>query len=188
MKINKYSVFSFVFAILIVVCFPFFFISLYFGGNPLYSAKKKTILSLVFPEGWAFFTRSSQEPRLYVYKYNNEQHFEMVNFRNFSKEYIFGIYRHNRIILMEFNNVLQKLNNDSVLYRQIKTDKIENLNEYIDTARIEYNNVLIDKKLVPDIEGKYILALQFMLPWQLIHKNNSYPSKVFLYSVNVLKK
>jgi antimicrobial peptide system SdpA family protein len=162
----------------------FYFISIYFGNNPLNRRlKSKTKLISIFPEGWAFFTKKSSDPRVYIFKVESDKISE-VNLRNFSAEYLYGLSRNNRLLNIQFCNILKKVCTDSLPYFEMKASDPKKIKELI-IASINFNDVKLDRKLVPQIRGRYLLAIQKMLPWPLIHKEPSYPSNYSIYPVNV---
>src|SRR5690606_32102943 len=80
-------------------------ISVFFGYNPLNSSlNSRIMLSGYFPQGWAFFTKNSTDPQLYLYDCNGKIVF--LDNRNISAKYGFGASRHNRILNLEFSNII----------------------------------------------------------------------------------
>lgn len=172
-------------SIILVAVVVFFFISIYFGNNPLNRKRKpEHQLASLFPEGWAFFTKNSTEPRLYVFKVESGKVFE-VNLRNFSSEYFFGLSRNNRLLNMQFSNILKKSCMDSLSHFDLKATNTNHLIESIKLDTVKFNKLLIEKSIAPNVTGQYLLAIQKMLPWPLIHKEFTYPSNYTIYPVDV---
>lgn len=170
-----------------IVAIVFIFISLYFGFNPINNSIKNRIAIIsVFPQGWAFFTRDSRESRLHVFDLQNNG--ELMNLRNTSLKFGFGASRHNRIQNLQVSNIVRGLNIDSISEYKIKAVLPTDINSKINFDTLIYQNVIIDKEVSPDFQGKYIIAIQLMLPWYLLHKQPNYPSTFILYPVNIIYK
>ena len=54
---------------------------------------------------------------------------------------------------------------------------VTQLTNVLNVDTFNFNQVIIKKELAPNIEGKYLLILQLMLPWPLLHNQPDYPSK-----------
>lgn len=163
----------------------FFIISIYFGNNPLNnSLTSKIKIISVLPQGWAFFTKKSTEPRLYIYKVERNNLSE-INLRNFSSEYYFGMSRDNRILNLQIVNVFKKVNTDSSIHYEFNSINTKELTEAVQVDTLNFNQVLIKSEIAPNIKGKYLLIVQLMLPWPLLHYQPEYPSKFIIYPINV---
>jgi hypothetical protein len=171
-------------SILFVAGIILYFTSIYFGNNPLNrKSKSKAKLVSIFPEGWAFFTKNSTDPRVYIFKVDAGEIRE-VNLRNFSSEFFYGLSRDNRLLNMQFGSILKAAFSDSLYsleYKISDPQKIRNLK--IDS--LKFTEISIEKKNAVYIRGKYLLAVQKMLPWPLIHKEPAYQSNYTIYPVNV---
>jgi antimicrobial peptide system SdpA family protein len=162
-----------------------YFTSIYFGNNPLNRrSKSKAKLVSIFPEGWAFFTKNSTDPRVYVFRVESTGITE-VNVRNFSAEFFYGLSRDNRLLSMQFGNILKTAFTDSLCSIEFRLSDPQKICDLRPDA-LTYSDVLIEKKTATYIRGKYLLAIQKMLPWPLIHKEPAYESNYTIYPVNVL--
>lgn len=164
----------------------FYIISIYFGNNPLNNSliSKVKVIS-VLPEGWAFFTKNSSEPQLYIYKVERNKLSE-INLRNFTSEYFFGMSRNNRILNLQVANVFKKVNNDSSIHYEFHSINITQLTNVLHVDTLDFNRVSIKNAIAPNIEeGKYLMIVQLMLPWALLHCQPYYPSKFIIYPINI---
>ena len=79
--ITRASFYVFIFTICINLLIIFKLMSVYFGNNPLNNSPRQSISYVsIFPEGWAFFTKSAKEPRIHIYNCNNNK-IEYVDIR-----------------------------------------------------------------------------------------------------------
>lgn len=187
-KISKLSFFSFSLSILIVVLAFFKVTAIYFGNNPLnnqYTAKSQ--LTSVFPQGWAFFTKSSRESQLHIFDCNSLEP-KLKNLKSFTSEYYFGISRKNRVLNIEMNTIFQKIVTDSVKPIYIKSTNIYSVNEHIKKKRIHYKKIIIKKGSAPNFKGKYLFVTQIMLPWNIIKRKHDYPSSFIVYPIEITEK
>lgn len=172
-------------AILTVVCFIFFIISIYFGNNPLNNRlSSKMRMVSIMPEGWAFFTRASNEPRQYIYKINGNNLSE-INLRNISAEYYFGMSRDNRILFLQFNTVFQKINNDSSKFYSYRSINVNAVTSKIKLDTLKYNEISMKRDVTPNVNGKYLMIVELMLPWSLLNRDANYPTNFIVYPINV---
>jgi hypothetical protein len=159
--------------------------AIYFGSNPLnntLTAKMKMVS--ILPEGWAFFTKNANEPRQYTYKVSEDGLHEL-NQRNFSSEYYFGMSRYNRLLSLQLNSVFKKVNNDSSIRYVLNAGSATLLTEDLNVDTFRYNQVSLPKTVVPDINGKYLMIMQLMLPWGLLHRSPGYSTKFIVYPIIV---
>lgn len=186
-QISKTSIIAFFLGIFFVSTLFFKLISVYFGNNPLNNSQTSmTNYVSIFPEGWAFFTRSSKEPRLHIYTCESNM-IKSVNLRNFSSDYYFGISRHNRVLNIEVNDIMKKIQLDSINSFEIMSNDEQNLSNLIKIKNVKFKDITVDKKN-KDFKGKYILAIQYLLPWSLLSQKSDYPSKYIVYPVNIILK
>jgi antimicrobial peptide system SdpA family protein len=187
-KISKLSIFSFYFSILIVALVFFKITAIYFGNNPLNNRYiSKSQLTSVFPQGWAFFTKSSRESQLYIFDCNSLEP-KLKNLRSFTNDYYFGISRKNRVLNIEMNTVFQKIIIDSVKPIYIKSTNIYSVNQQIISKSIHYKKIIIKKGSAPNFKGKYLFVSQIMLPWNIIKRKPDYPSSFIVYPIEITEK
>ena len=161
--------------------------SVYFGNNPLNNSPRQSISYVsIFPEGWAFFTKSAKEPRIHIYNCNNNK-IEYVDIRNFSKEYYFGISRHNRILNIEMGNILEKIKMEKINSFVIMSNNEKELNKKLNPSKIKYSNIYVSSTGNKDFKGKYLLSVQYLLPWPLLKQKQNYPSKFVIYPINIIE-
>lgn len=188
MRISIVSKSIFIIALIINAIIFFRLISVYFGNNPLNNSQLSyTNYISFFPEGWAFFTKSPKEPRLYIYDCN-KKNIENLNLRNFSKDYYFGISRHNRILNIEVENIMSNVQKDSIKSFSLNSTNERNISKILNLNSIAFSNIKIDKNQNSHFIGKYIIAVQYLLPWSLLHRQPDYPSKYIIYPINIIPK
>ncbi|MDP5197983.1 SdpA family antimicrobial peptide system protein [Flavobacterium sp. DG2-3] len=185
---SKLSFFSFFLAILIVLLIFFKITAIYFGNNPLnkqYTSKSQ--LTSMFPQGWAFFTKSSRESQLHIFDCNSLEP-KLKNLKSFTSEYYFGISRKNRVLNIEMNTIFQKIVTDSVKPLYIKSTNIYSVNEEIKRKKIHYKKIILKKGSAPNFKGKYLFVSQIMLPWNIIKRKTDYPSSFIVYPIEITEK
>jgi antimicrobial peptide system SdpA family protein len=184
---TKYkSFFAFLFSVLFVAFIIFFVMSIYFGNNPLNNTMLSKIkIVSILPEGWAFFTAKSTEPRVYAFKLRDNKLTEM-NLRNFSGEYYFGMSRYNRVLNLQIANVFQNVPNDSSSHYEFSAVNSIELLSKMNTDLFNFNDISIKKTRAPDLIGKYVIVVQLMLPWSMIYSKPNYPSKYIAYPINIV--
>lgn len=186
MKINKASIFSFVSAILIVILIMFKILAMNLGNNPLNTTRYGYIsYTSLLPEGWAFFTKNSREPVIHLYKYS-EENIRLVNLRNLSGEFYFGLSRHNRILNIQLGNILSTILEDSINGFELNAYDENELGKIF--KKYKYNDISYNKSQLPNFNGKYIVAIQQLLPWSLIYKKPNYKSTFIVYPINIVKE
>ncbi len=185
---SKISLVSFFAGVCFNVFIFFLLLSVYFGANPLNHSRALHVNFVsIFPQGWAFFTKSSKDPQLYLFSYNKGK-FRPINLRNFSAEYDFGLSRHNRILNVEIHHIFRKIKEDSIQGYEIKAISPDKIPEVIlKNKKVKYENIAIKKELTPDLNGKYLLALQFQLPWALLHRKSDYPLHYNVYPIEMIQ-
>lgn len=187
MKPNKLSIITFLLSIIFVVSIFFLLLSIYFGNNPLNNSSNSNIKFVsVFPEGWAFFTKSAKEPQLYLFSCDKKV--VPINLRNFSSEYYFGISRHNRILNIQIHNVFHEIKDDSIKPFIVNTNNLDSLLNKLSVKNLNCKNLHIENKFAKDLDGKYLFALQLQLPWSLLHQKPKYPHRYVIYPINIIKK
>lgn len=188
MKINRTSVLMFFLALIFNTFIFFKLISIYFGNNPLNNSQTGLVNYVsVFPEGWAFFTKSSKDPRLYIFNCN-ENRIENINLRNFSKDYYFGISRHNRILNVELGNIISNIHLHPIKSFSIRADNENNIPSKLKISEIKFSNLTVSKKQNYHFKGKYLIVVQYLLPWSLLNRKPDYPSKYVIYPINIIQK
>ena len=188
MKVSKISKSIFIIALITNAIIFFKLISIYFGNNPLNNSQLNYMNYVsVFPEGWAFFTKSPKEPRLYIFDCN-KKNIEILNLRNFSVDYYFGISRHNRILNIEVENIMSIVQKDSIRSFSLNSINERNISKILNLNEIEFSDIKINKNQDSNFKGKYIIAVQHLLPWSLLHKQPDYPSKYVIYPINIIRE
>jgi antimicrobial peptide system SdpA family protein len=184
-KTSKLSLFTFYSSILIVILVFFKLTSIYFGNNPLnHNHEAKSQLTSIFPQGWAFFTKSSKEAQFHIFDCNSLTP-KLKNLRSFSFEYYFGASRKNRIINIEINNIFQKIAKDSVTGIIIKTSTASSIPKEIKKENINFQKITIKKSIAPNFKGRYLFVSQTILPWNILKRKSDYPSSFIVYPIEI---
>lgn len=180
---KKILVFSFTAAVIFIIVV--FVCSTYFGNSPLnMSLSRKNNFISILPEGWAFFTISSESPRTYFFKVEKNDPKE-ISLRNFSLKYAFGFNRNNRVYNIQLDHLHNKLNNDTIYKYTIKASNVNNIFEHIKLDTINYNALTLEKKMMPNVDnGDYLVVVQEMLPWSMLHRNINYKSNFTILPVS----
>lgn len=168
----------------------FYSITMYFGSNPL-SVSRTSRIGIInfFPQGWAFFTRDSREPRVYFFRETRHRHYEMVDQRNLSAETYFGLSRKRRSIGLDVGYLLSAVVNDSTSHSlTVKVPAIKDVPaSFASLSDSLYNTVPYSLQKAPGLsQGHYIVVVQILLPWPLIHRQHNYPSTFYVYPITVL--
>lgn len=91
------------------------------------SNKLKNTLSIIFPQGWGFFTKSPREPMLEVYRVDQRNNMELVTLKNQSSSNFFGLSRRGRMIGYESSmiasQISQNLWKDEIMKNKFKLPK-----------------------------------------------------------------
>ncbi|WP_294206786.1 SdpA family antimicrobial peptide system protein [uncultured Chryseobacterium sp.] len=187
-KISIYSIIA-LFSGLFVVLFIFFkLLSVYLGNNPLNNSQSiKASYVSFFPEGWAFFTKTSKDPKIHIFSVKGNK-IKYLNLRNFSSEYYFGISRHNRVLNIEIGNIIQRIKEDSVKSFTIAAKSELNILDRVKSDTLHYSNIIIDNKSIKNFNGKYLISLEIIPPWSLLNQSPEYPSKFVVFPINLIRK
>jgi antimicrobial peptide system SdpA family protein len=149
----------------------------YAGNNPLNKLNRDIVQYVsIFPQGWAFFTKSPREGTISLYQVKNDR-LEKIDLRGFKQEYFFGSSRKSRVFALETSNVLKKLNRtpDKVVLEKTINFR-DDLNDHIETASLTFNKIEKDQKNIL-LEGQYLLVIEDFLPWSLLSKKNTFTIK-----------
>lgn len=162
-------------------------ISIYFKSNPI-GRNITRVNSMdgnsLFPQGWAFFTKSSKTPRTYMAEVSNGK-IKDINFRNCSAEFYFGLNRKNRLMSIQMGNILEDaILNDSTTLTYHAPD-IHALYDSLDVDNLIFQEVSIAQNLAPYFEGNYVVVNQRMLPWSMLHRKIDYPSEFAAIPIHV---
>lgn len=78
--------------------------------NPLTPSKSFRLeLSLLAPQGWAFFTRNAREPNTFVYKKRKDK-LVLIDFqKNSSRQNGYGVSRNARLLSVEITELLKQI-------------------------------------------------------------------------------
>jgi len=169
----------------IVVFFTFYLLILYSGNNPVNSNlnTRVTVTSLI-PEGWAFFTKNSTDPRLYLYSVEGKK-ITSINLLNISPEYIFGISRKNRLLNVQAATLLKESIDDTIKVYKFRTNNIDSILEKIDLDTLVFDELKLSVKKIPNLEGRLVLVQKLMLPWTLLSKSRNFPTLHLLFPIYV---
>jgi antimicrobial peptide system SdpA family protein len=152
----------------------------YAGNNPLNKLNRDIVQYVsIFPQGWAFFTKSPRESSISIYEVRNKR-VEKIDLRGFKQAYFFGASRKHRIISLETSSAFKKLSN---IEDKITIEKTiifrDDLNKYINTDSLKFNKINRDQKNIL-LQGQYLLVIEDFLPWSLIKKKSTFAIKQHL--------
>ena len=161
----------------IVLGYVFFFARVlisYAGNNPLNRLNTSTgqYVSL-FPQGWAFFTKSPREPVYTFYRVKGNS-LERYDLRGFKGEYYFGASRMNRMMSLEMSIASNKLDQ---LKKKLSISKRipfrDDLNKYVSCDTLLFNKITKDKNNVL-LSGRYVIAIESFLPWSMVRRKEKF--------------
>jgi antimicrobial peptide system SdpA family protein len=148
-------------------------LSIFLGYNPLNKLNEnKGEYTSIFPQGWAFFTKSVVQPTSVIYKVESNR-LEEVDLRAFQYQYAFGLSRKNRLEAIDMGTAVSIINGLPEKNRGF--NKVVKINADVHTlinpdtlrfAQINNNNRFVVLK------GKYIAVLKEFLPWSLLRSPN----------------
>jgi antimicrobial peptide system SdpA family protein len=159
-------------SILAYTCLFMTILTNYAGNNPMNKLNSNISNYVsVFPQGWAFFTRSVRERSMALYSVNGSS-LSRVELRGFEPEYYFGLSRKNRILTIELSNILYKIDRLPGK-RPLNKDILlgDDLSNYVSADTLFYNKIQRDAKTLV-LKGKYVLVLQDYLPWSLVRNRD----------------
>jgi hypothetical protein len=110
----------------------------------------------------------------------------LLNQRNFSATFFWGLSRENRILTHEINFIEETLLKDSVASYKLRTSAVDSIPFLTNGNALKYNTISIDRHFIPDLSGRYVIASQKRLPWFLLHRNPNYPSNFFIIPVEII--
>ncbi|WPO91737.1 SdpA family antimicrobial peptide system protein [Chryseobacterium sp. HR92] len=180
--------FYLVISVIFVCTFILKISSVYFGNSPLNKSKEtKKKYILLFPQGWAFFTKEPRDPLIHFFSFSNNK-FDNVIDKNFSLNTFLGASKKSRIVNIELQKIVNKIIRDSVQHSSEKFLGINELKKNVSDRNIDFTKVNIDKKYIPDINnGKYLIVIEEQLPWALLSKTSNYKAKFEIYPIEVVK-
>lgn len=140
----------------IVVCSAIMIFSM--RGSPL-RLPHKTFQNLmaVLPEGWAFFTRSPREEKLYIYEKhgNHKKPVDMIASRS---TYLFGWNREMRRRGREIGSLVDQLATRPLTECQTT---LESCIKNIKTSKV----LVVNKSVYPHFCGSFIIVFKRQVPW-----------------------
>ncbi len=156
----KKTIFFIACSILIIYLINFLFITS-ISDNPLgirNSSFKKNIMNGLFPEGWAFFTRSPREERLSLYKIKSKNEIEEVSLNNSTFDVYWGACRNNRVIHGKISKIANNINPNLWTTFSAPDTAINKIN-------IESLSILKIKALPPVLYGTFVLKSSKAVPY-----------------------
>jgi len=164
---------GFVVALLIVSFAPY---------NPLTPSQTvKTNLSLLAPQGWAFFTRNAREPNTFVYEKGNK--LTLIGFqKNSCSENAFGISRNARLFSVEITEILKQI--DTSMWSQSSRINIDS--QCSSAKTIKVTNFSVN----PVLKDTVFIEYREKTPWAWIQSYDEVkmPSKTIKLYVTLPKK
>lgn len=148
--------------------------------TPFYLTRSMKInVSYLMPQGWAFFTRDSREPRLFVYKFSDQMKLERINVPGSSAKYLFGLDRYGRKISSEYVPLISKIDSLRWMYADFDLDTIAKRS--MRGAAI----VVANDAIKPQCCGEIIIVKANIIPWAYSHFDNiKMPAKFIKLYVN----
>ncbi len=144
-----------------VLTFLVFFSSL--KEQVIISKKLQQNISMLFPEGWGFFTKSPREQLLYVFNVENKNEKKPIMINNFSCESYFGLSRKARYIGFEGSDIVKNIPPDKWMKQ-----------EYQNFNRLRPKNVFVLKKNKNYRyfkNGLYLFMLKSITPYAWAKEN-----------------
>lgn len=165
---------------LIVFSFSFFVFITSIEFNPIQQyVSKKTPISLLSFQGWAFFTRSPREAQVILYKVHDNKLFKVAHQHSSYKNY-FGLSRSSTRIISELQAIKMSLGKDNFINTKWNYQK---------SLYGEIPNKIIDVKNQfknPTLKGEYVLVFQRTVPWAWLESLNSIMMPAKIIRINVL--
>lgn len=110
---------------------------------------------------------------------------KLINQRNFSPAYAFGLDRSNRILAHEAGYLERALDKDSAKQYTFQASNIEDFYTSINVDTLTFTPINCARKIVPDLQGKYLLVIQSMLPWYLLHRAKKHTTRFYAFPVEI---
>jgi antimicrobial peptide system SdpA family protein len=158
LKMKK--IFFLTFGIIVFLFINFLFISSINNNtiNLKYRAFHKNFSNVIFPEGWAFFTRNPRENKMFMYKILPNNELQEVSMKNSEAGAYFGIDRKNRVIYAKISKIIDDVkpeywNDFSLIENKITKNEIDNL------------SVLSIKATGPMIYGDFVIMIKKITPF-----------------------
>jgi antimicrobial peptide system SdpA family protein len=151
--------------------------------NPLTpSVSARLNISLLAPQGWAFFTRNAREPNTFIYAKNNNNKFAVIdNQKNTSRSNLFGISRDARSLSAEVVEIL----------KQVDTSKwsAPSTNDWEDQFKKTNCVSVINKSLHPILKDTVFIEYKEKVPWAWVKADDQVkmPSKTIKLYVTIPK-
>lgn len=188
---NGYLKLSFIFwGTLLAYCvFIIALLANYAGNNPLNKFNSRSLHFIsIFPEGWAFFTKTAKEPVFTLYRVENET-LKRVDLRSFQPRFFWGASRNNRLLNIEMGNIIRKINSntsDRIRYQQTIKFR-DNISNYLSTDTLKFNDIKMDKQ-IKLMHGKYLIVIESFLPWSILRRKDEFEVKQKLTLIPVFIK
>lgn len=164
---------GFVIALLIVSFAPY---------NPLTPSKSfRTNMSLLAPQGWAFFTRNAREPNTFVYQKGTK--LALMGFqKNSCSENAFGISRNARSFSVEITEILKQI--DTSMWSQSSRTNIDTQCRAAKAIRV--TNFSVN----PVLKDTVFIEYREKIPWAWIQSYDEVkmPSKTIKLYVTLPEK
>lgn len=151
--------------------------------NPLRSGKFNASIVTIFPEAWAFFTRSPREEQIYLYRLENDRLVE-ESYQNTNADCLFGLSKNQRAKGIEighlFETAVSKKNDWATC-----EDDLNNCKNWGSLPAVSVINPSYSKQVC----GEYYLVSRKIIPWawSASRDNIHMPSKVIKINALCLK-
>jgi len=147
-------------SILIIFC-TFFYVTLsdalpYNAFSSVFNSEKS--IFKIFPQGWAFFTRSPREAQAKLYEIDGDKIKEIKHYHS-SYHYLLGASKENSRYVTELAYLFNKIPQER--YTDAKSNIQLNNIDKIPTDTIQITNPFDNPRII----GTYILIMQELVPW-----------------------
>lgn len=134
--------------------------------NLKYRVFHKNFSNIIFPEGWAFFTRNPRETKMFIYKILPNNELKEISMKNSEAAVYFGVDRTNRVMYSKISTIIDDVKPEYWSHFDLIEDKITK-NE------IDQLSVLSIKATAPMIYGDYVIMTKKITPfaWYCSTKN-----------------
>lgn len=151
--------------------------------NPIqyYSVVKKEDLNKFFPQGWAFFTRSSREAQIILYKIESSGKFKSNDFKHTSLSNYLGLNRKSTRIFNEISGLYEKIDKNSYSnirwnYQSNSKKTLNDIEKYC-INEIKLETIFSNSKL----KGKFLIIFQEPIPFAFAKvKEMNMPAKAII--------